>query len=53
LGFKSVLDQFSSLLNEGERYDLLKAAHLPKLGRTKAQVRLGITESSQLEHTTP
>ena len=45
-----------SVLNEGEneygcpRYDLLWAAHLPKPDRTKAQVRLGISEQSQLEH---
>ena len=45
-----------SVLNEGEneydcqRYDVLRAAHLPKPDRTKAQVRLGVSEQSQLEH---
>ena len=45
-----------SVLNEGEneydchRYDLLRAAHLPKPSRTKAQVKMGISEQSQLEH---
>ena len=50
-----------SLLNEGfgeydcerydcERYNLLKSAHLPKHDRTRAQVRFGTSESSQLEH---
>ena len=63
LGYDSVAERFTkdatfagSVLNEGEneyacpRYDLLWAAHLPKPDRTKAQVRLGISEQSQLEH---
>ena len=63
LGFKSVLDRFSkdatfaeSLLNEGDNeydcecYDLLHCDHLPKPDRTRAQVRLGTSEVSQLEH---
>ena len=61
LGYKSVLDRFSkdatfaeSLLDEGvneydcERYELLESAHFPKPDRTKAQVRLGTSEVSQL-----
>ena len=61
LGYKSVLDRFSkdatfaeSLLDEGvneydcERYELLEPAHFPKPDRTKAQVRLGTSEVSQL-----
>ena len=63
LGYVSVADRFAqdatfaeSVLNEGEneydyeRYDLLKSAHLPKPGRTKAQVKMGVSEQSQLEH---
>ena len=63
LGYDSVAETFTkdatfaeSVLNEGEneydcqRYDLLRAAHLPKPDRTKAQVRLGVSEQSQLEH---
>ena len=63
LGFDSVAERFTkdatfaeSVLNEGEneydcqRYDLLRGAHLPKPDRTKAQVRLGVSEQSQLEH---
>jgi hypothetical protein len=63
LGFDSVAERFAkdatfaeSVLNEGENeydcqgYDLLRAAHLPKPDRTKAQVRLGVSEQSQLEH---
>ena len=60
LGFISVAAQDAtfaeSVLNEGEneydcqRYDVLRAAHLPKPDRTKAQVRLGVSEQSQLEH---
>jgi len=63
LGFISVAERFTqdatfaeSVLNEGEneydcqRYDVLRAAHLPKPDRTKAQVRLGVSEQSQLEH---
>ena len=59
----SVVERFTqdatfaeSVLNEGEneydcqRYDLLRAAHLPKPSRTKAQVKMGISEQSQLEH---
>ena len=62
LGFISVAERFTqdatfaeSVLNEVEneydcqRYDLLRAAHLPKPDRTKAQVRLGVSEQSQLE----
>ena len=63
LGYLSVAERFTqdatfaeSVLNEGEneydcqRYDLLRAAHLPKPSRTKAQVKMGISEQSQLEH---
>jgi hypothetical protein len=63
LGFHSVLDRFTydpefaeTVLNEGEnehdceRYDLLCFAHLPKPDRTRAQVKLGVSESSQKEH---
>ena len=63
LGYVSVADRFTqdatfaeSVLNEGEneydcqRYDLLKSAHLPKPSRTKAQVKMGVSEQSQLEH---
>ena len=63
LGLHSILERFSkdatfaaSLLNEGEneydceRYDLLRHGHLPKMDRTHAQVKLGVSESSQLEH---
>ena len=63
LGYVSVEDRFTqdatfaeSVLNEGEneydcqRYDLLKSAHLPKPSRTKAQVKMGVSEQSQLEH---
>eukprot|EP00435_Cladocopium_sp_Y103_P050651 s972_g15.t1 len=45
-----------SILNDGangydcERYDLLAKCHLPKPDRSKAQVRLGTSENSQLEH---
>ena len=59
LGFISVAAQDAtfaeSVLNEVEneydcqRYDLLRAAHLPKPDRTKAQVKLGVSEQSQLE----
>ena len=44
------------MLNEGEneydceRYDLLRHGHLPKVDRTRAQMQLGISEQSQLEH---
>ena len=31
-------------------YDLLRHGHLPKMDRTRAQVKLGVSESSQLEH---
>ena len=63
LGYNSILERFSkdatfaaSLLIEGEneydceRYDLLRHGHLPKMDRTHAQVKLGVSESSQLEH---
>ena len=59
----NILERFSKnatfaakLLNEGEneydceRYDLLRHGHLPKMDRTHAQVKLGVSESSQLEH---
>ena len=62
-GYSSILERFSqdavfaaSLLNEGEneydceRYDLLRHGHLPKVDRTRAQMQLGISEQSQLEH---
>ena len=57
LGYISVAERFTqdatfaeSVLNEGEneydcqRYDLLRAAHLPKPSRTKAQMKMGISE---------
>ena len=63
LGFISVAERFAqdatfaeTVLNEGEneydcqRYDLLRSAHLPKPSRTKAQVKMGVSEQSQLEH---
>ena len=63
LGYISIAERFTqdatfaeSVLNEGEneydcqRYDLLRAAHLPKPSRTKAQVKMGISEQSQVEH---
>ena len=63
LGYISVTERFTqdatfaeSVLNEGEneydcqRNDMLRAAHLPKPSRTKAQVKMGISEQSQLEH---
>ena len=63
LGYASILERFSkdatfaaSLLNEGEneydceRYALLRHGHLPKMDRTHAHVKLGVSESSQLEH---
>ena len=46
----------ASLLNEGlheydcERYDLFRHGHLPKVGRTRAQMKLGKSELSQHEH---
>ena len=45
------------LLNKGEneydceRYDLLRHGHLPKVEGTRAQVQLGVSEQSRLEHT--
>jgi len=33
-----------------ERYDLFRSAHLPKPDRTKAQVKMGVSEASQVEH---
>ena len=33
-----------------ERYDLLRSAHLPKPDRTRAQVKMGVSEASQVEH---
>lgn len=63
MGFTSVLDRFTkdakfaeSLLAEGEneydceRYDLFRSAHIPKPDRTRAQVKMGVSEASQVEH---
>ena len=64
LGFRSVLERFTSdaqfaqsLLAEGEteydceRYDVLRHGHLPKTERTSAQIQLGVSENSMMEHT--
>ena len=63
LGNDSVLARFTadaqfaqSLLAERdteyecERYDVLRFAHLPRTDRTPAQIRLGVSENSQMEH---
>ena len=64
LGYASVLARFTadttfaqSLLAEGdteydcEWYDVLRFAHLPRTERTSAQIRLGVSDNSQMEHT--
>lgn len=64
LGYSSVIARFTadaqfaqSLLAEGEseydceRYEVLRHAHLPKTDRYSAQIQLGVSENSMVEHT--
>ena len=55
IGYESVKFAESLLAEEEneydcESYDLLRAAHLPKPDRTRAEVKMGVSEASQVEH---
>jgi len=54
IGYESVKFAESLLAEEEneydcESYDLLRAAHLPKPDRTRAEVKMGVSEASQVE----